>query len=71
MTQLNTPIYDPQKSFEENFNEGPFGDFADGKVYQEEGEPTYELFGNPIYQPFGIPACPIGMNPKFVKSCLC
>lgn len=65
---LHTPIYDPHKSFEENFDEGPFGDYADGKVYKNLEEPEYELFGNPLYLPFGTPACPIGMNPTYVQA---
>ncbi len=27
-----TPSYDPEKTYEENFKEGPFGVFADGKI---------------------------------------
>jgi hypothetical protein len=30
---LQDPFYDPNKSYEENFANGPYGAFADGEVY--------------------------------------
>ncbi len=64
---LHTPFYDPEKTYEENFHEGPFGAFADGKVFENAGEPTYEIFGQKVYLPFGIPACPL-VNSKFIQA---
>lgn len=26
------PFYDPEKSYEENFEKGPFGAFSDGEI---------------------------------------
>lgn len=64
---LKTPFYDPNISYEDNYNEGPFGAFADGERFVQEGEPQYDLFGQKIYLPFGIPAGPL-LNSKFCKG---
>ena len=39
---INTPFYDPTKSYEENYSDGPFGAFADNEIYQNQGEPNYD-----------------------------
>ena len=65
--QLSTPFYDPNKTYEENYEEGPFGAFADGKIFKQVGEPTYEYHGQKVYLPFGIPAGPL-LNSKYVKA---
>ncbi|MCA9371274.1 hypothetical protein KC726_00070 [Candidatus Woesebacteria bacterium] len=59
MQQLYDPFYNPEVSYEENLNHGPYGAFADGEVFTKEGEPENEYFGNPVYLPFGIPAGPL------------
>jgi len=64
---LKEPFYDPSKSYEENYDEGPFGSFADEEVYKQEGEPEYDFFGEKVYLPFGIPAGPL-LNSKFCKG---
>ncbi|MBI4035808.1 hypothetical protein HY383_02580 [Candidatus Daviesbacteria bacterium] len=64
---LKTPFYDPNKSYEDNYNDGPFGAFNDGQVYEQTGEPEYDFFGQKIYLPFGIPAGPL-LNSKFCKA---
>lgn len=66
---LSEPFYDPNKSYEENFAEGPYGAFADGQVYLNEGEPQYDFFGHKVYSPFGIPAGPL-INGAFVQGAL-
>ncbi len=63
------PFYDPEKTFEDNYKNGPFGVFADGKVFENEGEPQYDFFGHKVYLPFGIAAGPL-YNGKFVKAAL-
>ena len=63
------PFYDPAKSYEENYNEGPFGAFADGKVLEEKGEPQFEFLGHKIHTPFGIPAGPL-VNGKFMRAAM-
>lgn len=64
---LKMPFYDPDKSYEDNYDEGPFGAFADGKVFEQKGEPQYDFFGQKVYLPFGIPAGPL-VNSKFCKA---
>lgn len=64
---LNQPFYDPKKSFDENFDNGPFGAFADGKVFKQKGEPQYEFLGFKVYSPFGIAAGPLPTSP-FIKA---
>jgi len=66
---LQTPFYDPKKSYYENIDQGPFGIFADKKVFKDSGEPQYEVFGQKVYFPFGIPAGPL-LNGKFIKAAL-
>jgi dihydroorotate dehydrogenase len=66
---LHSPYYDPEKSYEDNFDKGPFGDFVDGKKYKNIDEPKYKFFNFPTYLPFGIPAGPL-LNGKFVKAAL-
>lgn len=66
-SQLHQPFYDPQKTYEENYHDGPFGAFADKETYQDKGEPTYEILGQKVYAPFGIPAGPL-LNGKFIHA---
>lgn len=61
------PFYDPKKSYEENFSQGPFGVFADKQVIERADAPTQELFGRALYTPFGIPAGPL-LNGNFVRA---
>lgn len=61
------PFYDSTKSYEENYDKGPFGAFADDKVYEQKGEPEYDFLGHKIYLPFGIPAGPL-LNSKYIKG---
>lgn len=63
------PFFDPLKTYEENYKKGPFGEFANKKVYKEKGIPDHYLFGLPIFTPFGIPAGPL-LNSKFVNAAL-
>jgi dihydroorotate dehydrogenase (NAD+) catalytic subunit len=64
---LNTPFYDTSKNYEENYDEGPFGGFADGKVFEQKGKPEFDYLGQKVFLPFGIPAGPL-LNSKFVKA---
>ncbi|MFA6257645.1 MAG: tRNA-dihydrouridine synthase [Candidatus Paceibacterota bacterium] len=69
------PFYDPEKSYEENYEKGPFGAFADGKIENKGGgnasalEPKYDFLGFKVNSPFGIPAGPL-INGKFIKAAL-
>lgn len=64
---LHTPFYDPQKSYEENYSEGPFGGFASDAVFEQKGEPQYDFQGYKVYLPFGIPAGPL-LNSNFCRA---
>ncbi len=64
---LSAPFYDPAKSYEENYDMGPFGAFADGKAYAQQGEPKIDFYGHKVYAPFGIPAGPL-LNSEFCKG---
>lgn len=48
-------FYDPRKTFEDNFNNGPFP-AQDFKPHVNSGEPEYSFLGHKVYSPFGIPA---------------
>ncbi len=64
---MKTPFYDPLKSYEDNYEQGPFSSFANGKKLQELLSPTYDFLGQKVNLPFGIPAGPL-LNSKFVKA---
>ena len=51
--QLAT-FYDPAKTFDDNFDNGPF--LADSPVYENTGEPKYSFLGHELYAPYGIAA---------------
>lgn len=63
----SVPFYDPEISYEENYKEGPFGEFASGKVYRQKGEPKHNYLGQKVYLPFGIPAGPL-INSNFCRG---
>lgn len=65
--KILTPFYDPNKSYEENYEKGPFGAFEDKKVYKQKGDPQYDFLGYKVFLPFGIPAGPL-INGKFMKA---
>jgi len=66
---LYKPFYDPLKSYEENYEQGPFGPFADGLIYQSTGEPPEFFLGQKVFLPFGIAPGPL-LNSKYVISAL-
>lgn len=66
---MSIPFYNPKKTYEENFRDGPFGDFVDGKIYRNKEKPEYGFFGSKVYLPFGIPAGPL-LNGKYIKKAL-
>ncbi len=63
------PIYDPAKTYADNFDNGPFGDFAAPIAFHNSGKPMFEFLGAPVYLPFGIPAGPL-LNAKYVIAAL-
>jgi len=59
-------FYDPAKSYDENYIDGPFGLFR--KIPQDRVKTgNYSIFDIPIDIPFGIPAGPL-LNSKFVEA---
>lgn len=64
---LRTPFYNPEKTYEENYKNGPYGAFKDKTVFQQKGNPKFDFLGNPVYLPFGIPAGPL-INSHYVKA---
>ncbi len=65
---LRAPFFDPNKTYYENWEEGPFNDFNDGVVLPET-EPRFEFLGQKLSYPIGIPAGPL-LNGKYVKAAL-
>ena len=66
---LREPFYDPEKSYEENYEKGPFGAFQNPEKFQNQGDPKADFLGNKVHLPFGIPAGPL-LNGKYVKAAL-
>ena len=66
---IQTPFYDPNKSYEQNFNEGPFGAFSHPEVLKDKNEPKYDFLGQKVNLPFGIPAGPL-INGRFARAAL-
>jgi len=66
---LHKPFYDPEKSYEQNYSEGPFNAFTDNKIFRQTGTQKYTIFGQKVFLPFGIPAGPL-LNGKYIKAAL-
>jgi dihydroorotate dehydrogenase len=66
---LDTPFYDPKKTYEENFKQGPFGALSNNEQITKTGLPTHNFLGQKIYLPFGISAGPL-LNGRFVTAAL-
>lgn len=49
-------MFDPAKTFDDNFDHGPFPLKTDDKPYKNLGEPAYEFLGHKLYSPFGVGA---------------
>lgn len=62
-----TPFYDPNLSYEDNFAKGPFGDFRDEEQVSRTAQPQTDFLGHKVYLPFGIPAGPL-LNANFVSA---
>ncbi|OGI75697.1 hypothetical protein A3C67_02820 [Candidatus Nomurabacteria bacterium RIFCSPHIGHO2_02_FULL_42_19] len=69
------PFYDPDKSYKENFEQGPFGAFANGEVLANPIGKTYgvdfgyDFLGFKVNSPFGIAAGPL-INGNFAQAAL-
>jgi dihydroorotate dehydrogenase (NAD+) catalytic subunit len=52
-------LYDPTKTFDDNFDHGPFPADGSAAPYQNDDEPSWTFLGEKVYAPFGIPAGPL------------
>jgi dihydroorotate dehydrogenase len=68
-SSIKQPVYDPKKTYDDNFDFGPFGSFKEPKTYLNQGEPKFTFLGKKVYSPFGIPAGPL-LNSKYVISAM-
>ena len=64
---MQTPFYDPAKTYDENYNLGPFNAFADSVDLRTKATAKFDFLGFKINSPFGIPAGPL-INAKFCKA---
>jgi dihydroorotate dehydrogenase (NAD+) catalytic subunit len=63
------PFYDPARSYQDNFEHGPFGLFANTTHHSYQGDFEYSFLGQRVRLPFGIPAGPL-LNGRYVKAAL-
>lgn len=66
---LRTPFYNPELSYEDNYQQGPFGDFAgknQAKITRP-GKPMINFLGQQLFQLLGIPAGPL-LNAKYCDA---
>ena len=66
---LKDPFYDPDKTYYQNYEKGPYGEFANKKVFKQKKIPDHFFLGSPVNLPFGIPAGPL-LNSKYVNAAL-
>jgi dihydroorotate dehydrogenase (NAD+) catalytic subunit len=66
---FSEPFYDPARSYQDNFEHGPFGLFAEPFRVSPDSNPKHTFLGHAVSSPFGIPAGPL-LNGKFVKAAL-
>jgi dihydroorotate dehydrogenase (NAD+) catalytic subunit len=59
-------FYDPKKTYDDNFDDGPSPVFDEEPNYKSTGEPTFSFLGHKLYSPFGIPAGPLP-NSDYIK----
>lgn len=65
-TTARKAFYDPNKTYDDNFDDGPTIVSADDRPYKNTGEPKFSFLGKKLYSPLGIPAGPI-LNSEYVK----
>ncbi len=64
---MGTPLYNPLLSYDENFKNGPFGDFESDEIIDISSDKHFNFLGFDLNLPFGIPAGPL-LNGNFVKA---
>lgn len=63
---MSKSFYDPAIDYDVNFDQGPSATGSSDKVYENSGEPKFEVLGHKVYSPFGIPAGPL-LNSQYIK----
>jgi dihydroorotate dehydrogenase len=63
MSNKPAVLYDPTKTFKDNFDKGPFPLLKGTEPYLNKGEPKFTFLGKKVYSPFGVPAGPL-LNSK-------
>ncbi len=56
MPKQRAVFLDPAKTFDDNFDNGPFPLDSSETPYENTGQPIYSFLGHPLYSPFGIGA---------------
>lgn len=62
-------FYDPGRTYDDNFDNGPFSVFENDKPKPDSGTPRYSFLGVPLFSPFGIAAGPL-LNSRYIKYAL-
>src|SRR5258708_39752766 len=68
-TVETTPYVDPLLSYEDNYDQGPFGGLGQGLKYETEGSPSKKFMGHPVHLDLGIGAGTL-LNSRFTKAAL-
>src|SRR3989344_1510910 len=66
---LQAPFFDPNKTYYENWEQGPFNGFSDGVVVPAPSEARFSFLGHALNYPLGIPAGPL-LNGSYVRAAL-
>lgn len=60
------PFYDPEKTYEENYDYGPFISSIKSRDFIQKEKPKDIFLGHKVYVSFGIPAGPL-LNSNYIK----
>ena len=61
------PFYDPLRTYEDNYANGPFGVFGEPSPFVHPGNGRATFLGHSVGRPFGIPAGPL-LNAAFCTA---
>ena len=67
MQNSPTPFYNPLLSYEDNYHQGPFGDFRNLNVSADIQSQPERFLNMEVNLPFGIPAGPL-LNANFIRA---
>jgi len=61
------PFYDPEKTYQYNYDYGPFEQGGEAiHIHERKKEPAYTFLGHTVFLPFGIPSGPL-LNSAYVQ----